>query len=105
VAICAVAAFTAALSAGLALRPRLRVGRPSTSPLYFGAVDVNEKTALSYQAALHRLVSDRRELFDEIVEQAWANSMIAHTKYRWAAVSSMATLVALMALGAAAALG
>lgn len=103
--VCAAAMLVAAVSAGIALRPRLRVRGHQSNRLYFGATRASGATAAAYLPALRALISDPEALLEEISEQVWVNSYIAGAKYRWAAIASGATLVGLVALGATAMIG
>lgn len=108
-AACGVAIFIAGLCAMAGLYPRLRLRRTSTTdaanPLFFHDVaNAYRGDAPSYGAVLHTLTTNREDLVRHLGQQIHANATVAQRKFRWADRAIRALLVAVLALGAVAAI-
>ncbi|MEU2617562.1 Pycsar system effector family protein [Streptomyces sp. NPDC007157] len=103
---CAFFAATAALCAGMALRPRLRSREEPKSALYYHHIarkHVRKQGSDTYVEQLKALTADSDLLVAEIAAQIWANAHVARDKYRWGNYGLTSLLLALPALTATAA--
>jgi hypothetical protein len=105
VLLCATAVVAAGFCAGLALRPQLTIRTGMTSLLYYHHIARHHprRSGLdTYLESMRRLSRSPELLLTEVVAQIWANAHVASAKYRWSGLAIVATLLAMLALGAAA---
>ena len=103
--ICGVLTLAAALFGGLSLAPRVRSREEPVSVLYFHHIarrHARRAGSARYAEALQALVSDDRQMINEIAGQIWANAHVARDKYRWGNLGLLMILLALPALAATA---
>lgn len=101
---CATLAIGSAVSAGLALVPRLKSHESATSPLYFHHIARSYPRAGGSDEYVRTLcaVFDDRSVGSEIARQTWSNAHVARSKYRWSGVAIVALWAATLALAASA---
>lgn len=98
-AVCAVFMFVAGISAGMALRPRLRSPEEPTNLLYYDHIARMYRTRIdAYTDSLIALLLDHRSLVAAIAGQVWANAHVARQKYRWGSLGIISFLLALATL-------
>ena len=103
IAICAVG--TSALITLRVLTPRLRTGE-ARSLLYFDHVARRYGgDRQAFVARYLRLGEDEQALCEQLVEQLWANSLVARRKFRRVAFGIYALGLAMLAAGAAVVVG
>lgn len=92
-----------ALSALSALVPRLRVRRTSaTSVLYFGDIARRfRQRPADFITAFREATADPDRMRQEVVEQIWANSLVARRKFRYVAAATWLIGIALVSGGIA----
>lgn len=103
-AVCTVAA---GLTAGLVLWPRQRlaVGTMPASLLFYDHIGRAYSASHSdYRDRLSELLRDEDALVAAVVDQIWANALVARRKFRWAGRSIGLLLFALLGLAVAAVL-
>ncbi|SME91514.1 Pycsar system effector family protein [Streptomyces sp. Amel2xC10] len=107
VAVTAVCALAAGLTAGLVLWPRQRIADDTlpTSLLFYEHIGREFATRhADYRDRLRALLRDEEALVTTLAEQIWATAHVTRTKYRWVGRSIALLLVALAALAVSAAL-
>ncbi|MFI8005966.1 Pycsar system effector family protein [Streptomyces sp. NPDC086010] len=101
---CALGLVAAGLCAGSALWPRLRMKEEPTSLLYFHHIARGHTKSDTYAASLISLTADINALVEEIANQGWANSKVAHDKYMWGGWAIRFLIISLVALAVTAGL-
>ncbi|WP_431727353.1 Pycsar system effector family protein [Verrucosispora sp. TAA-831] len=103
--ITAAAVVVAAVSAGIALRPRVSVGPAPVSLLYYrGITHRFPRDTHAYARAFAELIADRPALLTEISGQIWGNATVASRKYRAVNTAIAALMLALVLLAVTAVL-
>ena len=85
----------------ISLNPRTKSGT-KTSVLFFGSIADNYTNYSQYKIALGRRLRDDLDLMDQITEQVWINSKIAHDKYnkiKWSMCFFLSMLILIFILG------
>lgn len=102
VVVCVLLLLVAGISAGVALRPRLRNKNETPSTIYYrdiSAAHPKSSGASAYVAQLQDLIADKQRLVAEVAGQVWANAHVAKQKFTWTAVAINALLWGLLVLG------
>jgi hypothetical protein len=102
--LCALAVLGAGLCAGMVLWPRLKMKEDPTSLLYFHHIARAHTASDTYATSLVALTKNMEALVTEIASQSWANSRVAHDKYRWGGRAIRLLLCALIILAVTAGL-
>ncbi len=98
--LCGLFIVLAGFGAVVALWPRLKAREEPTSRLYFSHIARRHSDgSAGYVSELRELVDSPDALVEELGQQIWSNSRVAHTKYRWASRATGALGVAVLALG------
>ncbi|MEV7196853.1 Pycsar system effector family protein [Streptomyces sp. NPDC093510] len=106
-AVSAVCTVAAGLTAGLVLWPRQRiaVGTMPTSLLFYDHIGREYSASHSeYRDRLNELLRDEDALLAAVVDQIWANALVARRKFGWVSRSIGLLLFALLGLAVAAVL-
>ncbi len=93
-----VGVLVAGVSAGAAFWPRLRHREEPSSPLFFHHIARKHSAPKGYIAELSLLTGQAETLVQEIAEQVFWNSKVAHRKYQCASLAIKALLVGLAGL-------
>ena len=96
----AVLTLTAAVFAGVALRPRRAPGTTPLSLVYFDHIaHMPDPSAAGYVSRVSKLFLEPEELCRDLGTQVWATGQIAATKFGWVSRALSCMLAALCATG------